>query len=135
VRAVCELQANTPKAAQPHPSAEIRNQSRRPPFRCDEENSQRKGRHVIFESSDGTEVEFHVLTPADALAALTGSPDDNAMFVRMIRLAVEKSEDVLQRLAGLPDPIGETAFLGSEILLASLLAHERQQTAGGKPRG
>ena len=90
---------------------------------------------MIFESSDGTEVEFHVLTPADALAALTGSPDDNAMFVRMIRLAVEKSEDVLQRLAGLPDPIGETAFLGSEILLASLLAHERQQTAGGKPRG
>ena len=82
-----------------------------------------------------TRVEFHVLTPAETLAALSEAPDDNTMFVRVIRLAVEKPEDVIQRLADLPDPIGETAFLGSEILLASLLAHERQQTAGGKPRG
>ena len=56
------------------------------------------------------------------------------MFVRVIRLAVEKPEDVIQRLADLPDPIGETAFLGSEILLASLLVQERQQTPRG-PRG
>ena len=82
-----------------------------------------------------TRVEFHVLTPAETLAALSEAPDDNTMFVRVIRLAVEKPEDVIQRLADLPDPIGETAFLGSEILLASLLVQERQQTARGHPRG
>jgi hypothetical protein len=90
---------------------------------------------VIFHLSDGKKVEFHVLTPADTLAALREAPDDNTMFVRVIRLAVEKPEDVIQRLADLPDPIGETAFLGSEILLASLLVQERQQTARGHPRG
>ena len=89
---------------------------------------------MIFHLSDGHKVEFHALTPADTLAALSDAPDDNAMFVRVIRLAVEQPEELIQRLADLPDPIGETAFLGSEILLASLLVQESQQTARGKPR-
>ena len=89
---------------------------------------------MIFHLPDGNKVEYHALTPADTLAALSDAPDDNAMYVRVIRLAVEQPEDVLERLADLPDPIRETAFLGSEILLASLRVQERQQTAGGKPR-
>lgn len=77
---------------------------------------------------DGTEVEYRVLTPADVAAAVYGTTDDTQMFVEVIRLAVAKPENVLERLAGLPDPIGQTALLGTEIILASLRARVRLVT-------
>lgn len=77
---------------------------------------------------DGTEVEYRVLTPADVAAAVYGTTDDTQMFVEVIRLAVPKPENVLERLAGLPDPIGQTALLGTEIILASLRAQVRLVT-------
>ena len=74
---------------------------------------------------DGTEVEYRVLTPADVAAAVHGTTDDAQMFVEVIRLAVAKPEKVLERLARLPDPIGQTALFGTEIILASLRARAR----------
>jgi hypothetical protein len=89
---------------------------------------------MTFTLSDGTEVEYHALTPADTLAALSEAPDDDKMFVKVIRLAAVKPEEVLEHLAGLPDPAEETAFLGSEIMLASLLAQARLMTLPRKRR-
>ena len=77
---------------------------------------------------DGTEVEYRVLAPADVAAAVYGMTDDIQMFVEVIRLAVAKPENVLERLAGLPDPVGQTALLGTEIILASLRAQARWVT-------
>jgi hypothetical protein len=53
-------------------------------------------------------------------AAVTATPDDAKMFAEVIRLAVAKPENILERLAGLPDPVGQTALLGTEIMLAAL---------------
>ena len=78
---------------------------------------------------DGTEVEYRILTPADVAAAVYGTTDDTQMFVEVIRLAAAKPENVLGRIAGLPDPIGQTALLGTEIIRASLRARVRLVTA------
>jgi hypothetical protein len=83
---------------------------------------------VNYSLLDGTEVEYRVLTPADVAAAVYGTTDDTQMFVEVIRLAVAKPENVLERLAGLPDPIGQTALLGTEIIVASLRARMRSVT-------
>jgi hypothetical protein len=83
---------------------------------------------VIFKLSDGTEVEYHVLTPADATVAVCLTSDDASMFVEIIRLAVPNSDDVLQHIAGLPEPVTQTALLGTEIVAATLRAQGRSQT-------
>jgi hypothetical protein len=83
---------------------------------------------VNYTLLDGTEVQYRVLTPADVAAAVYGTTDDTQMFVEVIRLAVAKPENVLERIAGLPDPIGQTALLGTEIILASLRARVRLVT-------
>jgi hypothetical protein len=83
---------------------------------------------VNYALLDGTEVEYRVLAPADVAAAVYGTTDDTQMFVEVIRLAVAKPKNVLERLAGLPDPIGQTALLGTEIILASLRARVRLVT-------
>jgi hypothetical protein len=80
---------------------------------------------VNYALLDGTQVDYRVLTPADVAAAVYGTTDDTQMFVEVIRLAVATPENVLERLAGLPDPIGQTALLGTEIILASLRARIR----------
>jgi hypothetical protein len=83
---------------------------------------------VNYALLDGTEVEYRVLTPADVAAAVYGTTDDIQMFVGVIRLAVAKPENVLERLAGLPDPVGQTSLLGTEIILASLREQARLVT-------
>jgi hypothetical protein len=80
---------------------------------------------VIFKLSDGTEVEYHVLTPADATVAVCLTSDDASMFVEIIRLAVANPDDVLQHIAGLPEPVAQTALLGTEIVAATLRAQRR----------
>jgi hypothetical protein len=85
---------------------------------------------VIFKLSDGTEVEYHVLTPADATVAVCLTSDDASMFVEIIRLAVANPDDVLQRIAGLPEPVAQTALLGTEIVAATLRAQGKVQTPG-----
>jgi hypothetical protein len=85
---------------------------------------------MIFKLSDGTEVEYHVLTPADATVAVCLTSDDVSMFVEIIRLAVANYDDVLQHIAGLPEPLAQTALLGTEIVAATLRAEGKLQTAG-----
>jgi hypothetical protein len=77
---------------------------------------------------DGTEVQYRILTPADVAAAVYGTTDDIQMFVEVIQLAVEKPVNVLERLAGLPDPVGQTSLLGTEIILAALREQARLVT-------
>jgi hypothetical protein len=72
--------------------------------------------------SDGTIVEFRVLTPADAAAATNATRDNVTLHVEVIRIAVMKPNNVLQHLATLPDQAEQIAQLGTEILLASLRA-------------
>jgi hypothetical protein len=85
---------------------------------------------MIFKLSDGTEVEYHVLTPADATVAVCLTSDDASMFVKIIRLAVANSDDVLQHIAGLPEPLAQTALLGTEIVVATLRTQGKLQTPG-----
>jgi hypothetical protein len=77
---------------------------------------------MTFTLSDGTDVEYHILTPAVAAAAVSRTSDDASMFVEMIRLAVVNPVAVLERIATLPDSVEETALLGTEIIIATLQA-------------
>jgi hypothetical protein len=72
--------------------------------------------------SDGTEIEYRVLPPADTAAAVRATRHDTRTFFNVIRLAVVNPESVLARLAVLPDPVGQATLLVAEILLASLRA-------------
>ena len=81
-----------------------------------------KASRMTFTLSDGTEVEYHVLRSADAAAAVCSSSDDATMFVKMIRLAVVNPDTELQHIGALPDASGQTALLGTEIVLATLRA-------------
>ena len=72
--------------------------------------------------SDGTEIEYRVLPPADTAAAVSATRHDTRTFFNVIRLAVVNPENVLARLAVLPDPVGQATLLVTEILLASLRA-------------
>ena len=72
--------------------------------------------------SDGTLVEYRVLTPADAAAAASATRDDVTMYVEVIRVAVLRPGDILRHLARLPDQPEQIARLGMEIILASLRA-------------
>jgi len=80
---------------------------------------------VIHILSDGTEVDYRVLTPADAAAAANATRDDVTMYVEVIRIAVLKPKNVLEHLARLPDRAEQIAQLGMQIILASLRAHGR----------
>jgi hypothetical protein len=80
---------------------------------------------VKYTLLDGTDVEYRVLTPADIFATLTAAHDDARMFGNVIQVAVVNPEEVLGHLASLPDPVGQTALLGTEILLASLRAQDK----------
>jgi hypothetical protein len=75
--------------------------------------------------SDGTNVEYRVLTVVDAMAVVNDTSDDPSMFREVIRLAVTRPKDTLERLARLPDCAEQTEFLASEILLAALRAQVR----------
>jgi hypothetical protein len=85
-------------------------------------------RRMIFNLSDGTKVEYHVPTPADAAAAVTATSDDSAMFVSMIRLAVVNADGVLEQTRTLADPVAQTTLLGTEAVLAALRAQARLWT-------
>jgi hypothetical protein len=67
---------------------------------------------MIFKLSDGTEVEYHVPTPADAAAAVTATSDDVTMFSSMIRLAVVNPNAILEHIGSLPDPGGPNHAAG-----------------------
>lgn len=86
---------------------------------------------MIFKLSDATEVEYLVLTPADATVAVCLTSDDASMFVEIIRLAVPHSDGVLQHIARLPEPLAQTALLGTEIIAATLRVQGKVQTPGG----
>jgi hypothetical protein len=77
---------------------------------------------MTFTLSDGTEVEYRALGPADAAAAANATRDNHTMYVEVIRIAVLTPENVLEHLAGLPDQAEQIAQLGMEIILASLRA-------------
>ena len=77
---------------------------------------------MTFTLSDGTEVEYRVLGPADAAAAANAARDNYTMYVEVIRIAVLTPRDVLEHLARLPDQAEQIAQLGMEIILASLRA-------------
>jgi hypothetical protein len=77
---------------------------------------------MTFTLSDGTEVEYRALGPADAAAAASATRDSHTMYVEVIRIAVLKPGNVLEHLAGLPDQAEQIAQLGMEIILASLRA-------------
>jgi hypothetical protein len=79
---------------------------------------------MIFKLLDGTDVEYHVPTPADAAAAVTAS-DDVTMFSSMIRLAVVNPDTVLEHIGTLPNPVVQTTLLGTEIVLAALRAQAK----------
>jgi hypothetical protein len=83
---------------------------------------------VTYTLSDGTEVDYRVLTPADAAAAANATRDDVTMYVEVIRIAVLKPKNVLEHLASLPDQAEQIAQLGMQIILASLRAHVRWAT-------
>src|SRR6476620_8859407 len=111
--------------------------NRLPNYRSDAQNpTSRTGRHrvleqaesqrrMIFKLSDGTEVEYHVPTPADAAATVTATFDDVTMFSSMIRLAVLNPDAILAHIGTLPDPVVQTTLLGTEIVLAALQAQAR----------
>jgi len=84
---------------------------------------------VTYTLSDGTQVDYRVLTPADAAAAANATRDDVTMYVEVIRIAVLKPKNVLEHLARLPDQAEQIAQLGMQIILASLRAHVRSTTA------
>jgi hypothetical protein len=77
---------------------------------------------MTFILSDGTEVEYRALDPADAAAAANAARDNHTMYVEVIRIAVLTPRNVLEHLAGLPDQAEQIAQLGMEIILASLRA-------------
>jgi hypothetical protein len=77
---------------------------------------------MTFTLSDGTEVEYRALGPADAAAAANAARDNHTMYVEVIRIAVLTPRNVLEHLAGLPDQAEQIAQLGMEIILASLRA-------------
>jgi hypothetical protein len=80
---------------------------------------------MVFKLSDGTEVEYYPLTPADTAAVVSQLPENATMFTSVIRLAVVNADEVLSRIRALPNPLGETALLGTEIVLAALRAQAR----------
>jgi hypothetical protein len=84
---------------------------------------------MIFKLSDGTEVEYHNPTPADAAAAVCATSDDSAMFVSIIRLSVVNADGVLEHIRTLTDPVAQTTLLGTEIVLAALRAQARLWTS------
>ena len=67
---------------------------------------------MTFILSDGTEVEYRALGPADAAAAANAARDNHTMYVEVIRIAVLTPENVLEHLAGLPDQAEQIAQLG-----------------------
>jgi len=72
--------------------------------------------------SDGTEVEYRGVTPADAA---TATP------LGLIRRAVVDPEKAIKQIGTFADPLSETVLLGMEIMAASLetaLAEEVDQT-------
>jgi hypothetical protein len=75
---------------------------------------------VTYTLSDGTVVEYRALTRADAAAAANATRDDVTMYVEVIRIAVQKPQNVLEHLARLPDEAAQIAQLGMEIILATL---------------
>jgi hypothetical protein len=81
---------------------------------------------MIYTLSDGMEVKYHVLMPADATAAVAAIPDDARMFLAVTRRAVVEPEKVLRHIGGLPDSARETTLLGTDIMVASLQAHARR---------
>jgi hypothetical protein len=83
---------------------------------------------VTYILSDGTEVDYRVLTPSDAAAAANATRDDVTMYVAVIRIAVLKPKNILEHLAGLSDQAEQIARLGMQIILASLRAHVRWAT-------
>ena len=74
---------------------------------------------------DGTDIEFHILTPAGAATVTSAISDEGTMFVEVIRLAVANPQKVLNHIADLADPVGQRALLGTEILVASMQVHAR----------
>ena len=77
---------------------------------------------MVYTLPDGTTVEYRVLTTTAIAGAVVANTDDTKMFAAVIRLAVATPENVLERLAGSPDPVGQTALLGTDIILRSLNA-------------
>jgi len=79
--------------------------------------------------SDGTEVEYRGVTPADAA---TATP------LGLIRRAVVDQEKVTKQIGTFADPLSETVVLGMEIMAASLetaLAEDQTEAKNRKERG
>ena len=79
--------------------------------------------------SDGTEVEYRVVTPADSA---TATP------LGLIRRAIVDPEKVIKQIGTFVDPLSETVMLGMEIMAASLetaLAEDHTEAKNRKERG
>jgi hypothetical protein len=77
---------------------------------------------MTYALCDGTLVEYRPLTRAEAATAANATRDDVTLYAEVIRIAVKSPQDVLDRLARLPDRAEQIAQLGTEIILATLRA-------------